>query len=225
MNTPQSREGNVIRYAVYLAGYVAVFAVVKLVTRKSPVHIWDLILFGLVAAMILLFYVYRFNREQRFFARDFKLPWLGSLSTVVLLTLVITVTQISISYLQSYGRISHYDFQLIYAKSESVNMFWFLIVVQGIVLPILQEFLATGFLFNYAFRRNTKQVAIMGIIVSGLIYSLLSFQNSVVLFIIDAIYGMVFAWSYMYTQTLLMPIYLAVVSGVLTVIMLSLIHI
>lgn len=219
MNTPQSREGNVIRYAVYLAGYVAVFAVVKLVTRKSPVHIWDLILFGLVAAMILLFYVYRFNREQRFFARDFKLPWLGSLSTVVLLTLVITVTQISISYLQSYGRISHYDFQLIYAKSESVNMFWFLIVVQGIVLPILQEFLATGFLFNYAFRRNTKQVAIMGIIVSGLIYSLLNFQNSVVLFIIDAIYGMMFAWSYMYTQTLLMPIYLAVVSGVLTVIM------
>lgn len=219
MNTPQSREGNVIRYAVYLAGYVAVFAVVKLVTRKSPVHIWDLILFGLVAAMILLFYVYRFNREQRFFARDFKLPWLGSLSTVVLLTLVITVTQISISYLQSYGRISHYDFQLIYAKSESVNMFWFLIVVQGIVLPILQEFLATGFLFNYAFRRNTKQVAIMGIIVSGLIYSLLNFQNSVVLFIVDAIYGMVFAWSYMYTQTLLMPIYLAVVSGVLTVIM------
>lgn len=219
MNTPQSREGNVIRYAVYLAGYVAVFAVVKLVIRKSPVHIWDLILFGLVAAMILLFYVYRFNREQRFFARDFKLPWLGSLSTVVLLTLVITVTQISISYLQSYGRISHYDFQLIYAKSESVNMFWFLIVVQGIVLPILQEFLATGFLFNYAFRRNTKQVAIMGIIVSGLIYSLLNFQNSVVLFIIDAIYGMVFAWSYMYTQTLLMPIYLAVVSGVLTVIM------
>lgn len=219
MNTPQSREGNVIRYAVYLAGYVAVFAVVKLVTIKSPVHIWDLILFGLVAAMILLFYVYRFNREQRFFARDFKLPWLGSLSTVVLLTLVITVTQISISYLQSYGRISHYDFQLIYAKSESVNMFWFLIVVQGIVLPILQEFLATGFLFNYAFRRNTKQVAIMGIIVSGLIYSLLNFQNSVVLFIIDAIYGMVFAWSYMYTQTLLMPIYLAVVSGVLTVIM------
>jgi len=219
LNTPQSREGNVIRYAVYLAGYVAVFAVVKLVTRKSLVHIWDLILFGLVAAMILLFYVYRFNREQRFFARDFKLPWLGSLSTVVLLTLVITVTQISISYLQSYGRISHYDFQLIYAKSESVNMFWFLIVVQGIVLPILQEFLATGFLFNYAFRRNTKQVAIMGIIVSGLIFSLLNFQNSLLLFIIEAVYGMIFAWSYLYTQTLWMPIYLAVVSGVLTVIM------
>lgn len=219
MNTPQSREGNVIRYAVYLVGYVVVYAVTKLVTRKSPVHIWDLILFGLVAAMILLFYIYRFNREQSFFARDFKLPWLGNLSTVVLLTLVITVTQISISYLQAYGKLNHYDFQLIYAKSESVNMFWFLIVVQGIVLPILQEFLATGFLFNYAFRRNTKQVAITGIIVSGLIFSLLNFQNSLLLFIIEAVYGMIFAWSYLYTQTLWMPVYLAVVSGVLTVIM------
>lgn len=219
MNTPQSREGNVIRYAVYLVGYVVVYAVTKLVTRKSPVHILDLILFGLVAAMILLFYIYRFNREQSFFARDFKLPWLGNLSTVVLLTLVITVTQISISYLQAYGKLNHYDFQLIYAKSESVNMFWFLIVVQGIVLPILQEFLATGFLFNYAFRRNTKQVAITGIIVSGLIFSLLNFQNSLLLFIIEAVYGMIFAWSYLYTQTLWMPIYLAVVSGVLTVIM------
>ena len=72
MNTPESREGNIIRYAVYLIGYVLVFAVIKLVTRKSPLHIWDLILFGLIAAMVLLFYIYRFNREQRFFARDFK---------------------------------------------------------------------------------------------------------------------------------------------------------
>ena len=97
MNTPESREGNVIRYAVYLIGYVMVFAVVKLVTRKSPLHVWDLILFGVVTAMILLFYVYRYNRENRFFARDFKLPWLGNFSAVVLLTLVLSATRISIS--------------------------------------------------------------------------------------------------------------------------------
>src|SRR5699024_12308539 len=97
-------------------------------------------------------------------------------------------------------------------------MFWFLIVVQGIVLPILQEFLATGFLFNYAFRRNTKQVAIMGIFVSGLIYSLLNFQNSVVLFIIYAIYGLVFACSYMYSHIFLMTIYIDVFYGVIIMI-------
>ena len=173
-----------------------VFAVVKLVTRKSPLHVWDLILFGVVAAMILLFYVYRYNRENRFFARDFKLPWLGNFSAVVLLTLVLTATRISISYLQAYGKIPLYDFQTIYLKSQSTGMFWFLIVVQGIILPILQEFLATGFLFNYAFRRDSVQVAVVGIIVSGLIFSVLNYQSSLINFIIEAIYGMLFAWSY-----------------------------
>ena len=219
LNTPESREGNVIRYAVYLIGYVMVFAVVKLVTRKSPLHVWDLILFGVVAAMILLFYVYRYNRENRFFARDFKLPWLGNFSAVVLLTLVITATRISISYLQAYGKIPFYDFQTIYLKNQSTRMFWFLIVVQGIILPILQEFLATGFLFNYAFRRDSVQVAVIGIIVSGLIFSVLNYQSSLINFFIEALYGMLFAWSYLYSQTIFMPIYLAMLSSILTVIM------
>lgn len=219
MNTPESREGNIIRYAVYLIGYVLVFAVIKLVTRKSPLHIWDLILFGLIAAMVLLFYIYRFNREQRFFARDFKLPWLGNFSVVVLLTLIITATRITISYLQVYGKINYYDFQAIYLKNQSNDMFWFLIVVEGIILPILQEFLATGFLFNYAFRNNAKRAAVTGIIVSGLIFSLLNYQSSIETFAIEAAYGMLFAWSYLYSQTLFLPMYLAIVSGVLTVIM------
>lgn len=219
MNTPESREGNVIRYAVYLIGYVLVFAVVKLVTRKSPLHIWNLILFGVTAAMILLFYIYRYNRENRFFARDFKLPWLGNFSAVVLLTLVITATRILISYLQAYGKINFYDFQIIYLRDQSVGMFWFLIVAQGIILPMLQEFLATGFLFNYVFRKESVQVAVVGIIVSGLIFSVLNYQSSLINFIIEVIYGMLFAWSYLYSQTIFMPIYLAMLSGVLTVIM------
>lgn len=219
MNTPESREGNIIRYAVYLIGYVMVFAVMKLVTLKSPLHVWDVILFGLVAAMVLLFYVYRFNREQRFFARDAKLPWLGNLTAVILLTLVITATRISLSYLQAYGKISSYDFQTLYLKHESVEMFWFLVVVQGIILPILQEFLATGFLFNYAFRNNQKSTAIVGIIVSGVIFSLLNYQNSILLLVIEAVYGALYAWSYLYSQTIWLPMYLAIVSGILTVIM------
>src|SRR5699024_10267499 len=167
----------------------------------------------LVAAMILLFYVYRFNREQRFFARDFKLPWLGSFCTVMLLTLAITATRILISYLQAYEKIPHYDFQLIYLKNESVDMFRFLILVKAIILPFWQECVATGFLFNYAFRRSTTQVAVTGIIVSGIIFSLLNFQSSLLLVVIEIIYGGLFAWSYLYTQTLWMPIYLAIISG------------
>ena len=151
MNTPESREGNLIRYIVYTVGYLMVVGVVKLVTNNSPIRIWDLILFGLITVMVGLFYIYRFNREQRFFKRRHSLPFLGDIGLTIGLTLLVTALRIMVMYLQAYNKISWYDFQIIYLKHESIPMFWFLIVANGLVLPILQEYLATGFLFNYLF--------------------------------------------------------------------------
>lgn len=219
MNTPESREGNLIRYIVYAIGYLMAVGVVKLVTRKSPIRIWDLILFGLVILMVMLFYIYRFNREQRFFQSRYTLPWLGDIGFTIGMTLLVTALRIMVMYLQSYNRISNYGFQINYLKHESVSMFWFLLVAEGIVLPILQEFLATGFLFNYMFRRDSKAVAMTGIFFSGLIFSILNFQFSWPLFVIDLVFGAIFAWSYLYTQSLWMPLYLSVLSGLLIVVM------
>lgn len=219
MNTPESREGNLIRYAVYLAGYLMARGVVKIVTMNSSLKIWDLILFVLITVMVLLFYIYRFNREQRFFQRDFVLPWLGNYGATVILTLIVIMTRIGVSWLQAYNKVSWYGFQAEYLKHESVPMFWFLLVAIGIVLPILQEYLATGFLFNYMFRRDKVSVAILGMLTSGILFSLFNFQMSIPLFFINIFYGALFAWSYLYTQTLWMPIYLSVLNGVMLVIM------
>lgn len=219
MNTPESREGNLIRYIVYLVGYLMAIGVVNLITKKSPLHIWDLILFVLITAMVLLFYIYRFNREQRFFQRLFYVPWLSDFGLVVGLTLGVTATRILVMYLQVFRHLHWYNFQLTYIAHPSSRLFWFLILAQGIVLPILQEFLASGFLFNYLFRKNTVGVAVAGIFTSGLIFTLLNFQTSIPLMIVNLLYGMLFAWSYLYTQSLWMPLYLAVVNGILMVIM------
>lgn len=219
MNTPESREGNLIRYIVYTVGYLMVVGVVKLVTNNSPIRIWDLILFGLITVMVGLFYIYRFNREQRFFKRRHSLSFLGDIGLTIGLTLLVTALRIMVMYLQAYNKISWYDFQIIYLKHESIPMFWFLIVANGLVLPILQEYLATGFLFNYLFRQNTKLAAIAGIITSGIVFSILNFQLSWPLLAIDVMFGAIFAWSYLYTQALWMPMYLSILSGLLTVVM------
>ncbi len=219
MNTPESREGNLIRYIVYTVGYLMVVGVVKLVTNNSPIRIWDLILFGLITVMVGLFYIYRFNREQRFFKRRHSLPFLGDIGLTIGLTLLVTALRIMVMYLQAYNKISWYDFQIIYLKHESIPMFWFLIVANGLVLPILQEYLATGFLFNYLFRQNTKLAAIAGIITSGIVFSILNFQLSWPLLAIDVMFGAIFAWSYLYTQALWMPMYLSILSGLLIVVM------
>lgn len=219
MNTPASREGNLIRYVFYIIGYLMVGGTVKLVTKNSPIHVWDLILFATISLMILLFFVYRFNREQRFFEHCTSGHWLNNFGLIIGLTVVITALRISVSWLQSYGKLSMYGFQVTYLRHESVLSYWFLIVAIGLILPILQEFLITGFLFNYAFRKNTVTTAVIGIATSGILFSLLNWQNSIPLLIIDAIFGAIFAWSYLYTQTLWMPIYLAVLNGIILLIM------
>ncbi len=218
VNTPESREGNLIRYLVYFVSYLLAAGVVKLVTLKNPLRVWDIILFVLVAAMVLLFYIYRFNREQRFFESR-KWPWLGDLGLIIGLTLLVTGLRVLVMYLQTYKYVNLYGFQEMYLKQENIHMFWFLIVAEGIVMPILQEFLATGFVFNYAFRGNSKATALFGMLVSGLIFSVLNFQFSLPLFLIETCFGAFFAWSYLYTQSIWMPIYLAVVSGILRIIM------
>ena len=94
-----------------------------------------------------------------------------------------------------------------------------MIIAEGIILPILQEFLATGFLFNYAFRRDSRLVAVSGILVSGIIFSILNFQLSFLLFVINVVFGAIFAWVYLYTQSIWMPMYLAVLNGLLMIVL------
>ena len=219
MNTPNSREGNLIRFVVYCIAYVMAVGVVELVSQKTPLRVWDLILYALVTAMVLLFYVYRFNREQRFFERVATLPVLGDFGLTVGLTLATIASRILVMYFQTLGKVPSYGFQASFVKHESTGLFWFLMLAEGIVLPILQQYLTIGFLFNYLFRDNIRTVALIGIVCSGILFSLLNFQHSLILLVIEAAYGMFFAWSYMYTQTLRMPIYLAILSGVLTVVM------
>lgn len=220
LNTPESREGNLIRYAFYLAAYLAAFGVAKLATAKANVKLWNVILFVLISAMAGLFFVYRFNREQRFFKKRNSLSLFGDLGYTIGMTILVTALRILLMYYQEYGKIAKYSLQTAYVKHESTPLFWMMIVCFGIVLPILQQFVATGFLFNYAFRQDSRAVALVGIIASGVIFSVLNFQMSLPLLLIDLVFGAIFAWAYLYTQSIWMPLYLATLNGLLMIVML-----
>ena len=78
MNTPRSREGNLVRYLVYFVVFVFTALADNLAIKSPSISIWNVILFLVLAAMCLLFYIYRYNREQRFFDSRFNIPWLSS---------------------------------------------------------------------------------------------------------------------------------------------------
>lgn len=218
MNTPRSREGNMIRYLVYLIFFIMVALTDNLALRSSAISIWHVILFLIVAAMCSLFYVYRFKREQRFFDLSYNSAWTSCYKQTLILSVAVALIRIGVSYLQLYQGAPASGLQMAYMQHSSNLLYWFVMLANGIVLPVLEEYLCSGFLFNYWFRNEKKAVAYVGIFCSGLLYAILTFQFAPIIFAANLLLGMLFAWSYLSTQTLWLPLYLAVLNGVLTVI-------
>lgn len=159
MNTPRSREGNLVRYLVYFVVFVFTALADNLAIKSPSISIWNVILFLVLAAMCLLFYIYRYNREQRFFDSRFNVPWLSSFNFTLLLSFVVAAGRIGISYLQLYKGMPASGLQQAYASHSTSSLYWFMMLANGLVLPILGEYLCTGFLFNYWFRTEKKGVA------------------------------------------------------------------
>lgn len=219
MNTPSSRQGNLTRYAVYLVFYLIVIGIKKLTVLNDHVNKIGYFFFLVFALFTLYFYIRQFNREQRFFERKKGMPLLADYGFIVGVSILVILGRVFISYLQAKGTVPLMGFQLLYQKDECNLLFWFLMFSIGILLPVMQVYLTTGFFFNYGFRAQNMTSGIVGIICSGLFFGILNFQASFSLFILNSFYGMLFAWSYLYSQRIMMPIYLAILNGIFMVIL------
>ncbi|KRK38060.1 hypothetical protein FC62_GL000830 [Amylolactobacillus amylotrophicus DSM 20534] len=221
MNTPRSREGNMVRGTIYLIGYFIIFGARRLAVVDGKVRLWGSILFLLLSLMMLIFYIYRFNRESRYFERsDTTLPISDHFGQLVLITTLIFIVRMVINYIQLAQGIGYTSIQTAYHAGDSAGLFWFFIFSEGIIISTLQQFLTTGFFFNYFFRQNTLIKAIMGVIFSALIFALLNFSSIPLIFISELLIGGLLAWSYLSTQSLWVPVLLAIFNGVLTVVLL-----
>lgn len=221
MNTPRSREGNLVRGTIYLIGYFIIFGARRLAISGGKVRLWGGILFFLLSLMMLIFYVYRFNRESRYFQKEEQLlPLTDHFGQLALTTVVIFVLRMLVNYLQLTKGLGLTAVQQSYHTGATSGTFWFMIFAEGIIISALQQFIANGFLFNYFFRTNTRAMAVAGIITSAIIYALLNFSATPLLFGVSLLIGGLISWAYLATQSMWVPVLLAVFNGILTVILL-----
>lgn len=199
--------------------YLIVLGCRFLGTFNHDFHLFGAILFVIVAAPALLFYIRQFNHEQRYFIKDFKLPFLGDYVFTLGTTFLVVIARITFSYLQMKGKMPKLSIQVVYASHESNGLYWFYIFALGIVLPAMQQYLTNGFFFNYFFRETSVTTAFFGIVASGVFFSILNLQFSLGIFVTNILFGMLFAWSYLYTQSLWMPVYLSILNGILMIIL------
>ncbi|MEW4587014.1 CPBP family glutamic-type intramembrane protease, partial [Lactobacillus crispatus] len=206
-DSPNSPEGNGIRYLCYLLGYMVVLAVYKFVTKDLPPSILDMTFFFVASIGILYFITSRYNAEEkRYFSSYYEAPFLSHFWVTVGLFFLVTALRISIDYLQALKQMPMFTYQYNYQVNNSQQLFWFLVMSKGIILPLLQLYILVGFFFNYFFRYNDKKTAFIGILVSGLAFCLCNFCPSPIILALEVLIGMIIAWSYLYSQALWMPL-------------------
>lgn len=84
--------------------------------------------------------------------------------------------------------------------------------------PIFEEFIFRGFFFNYFFNHKTKRTAILGILVSGLIFGYLHTLDFSVSTLLYSSLGWILAGAYLYFKDLRYPIGLHVLNNFLSII-------
>ena len=198
LNSPASKVGSLIRYSVYFLFY-------GLILLNIPSFIKCILCF-----IILSFYIQRFNKEKIYFKRTIHSPYLGNYGFLFFMTIFITISQICIFYLQMKKVIPLSQIQIAYRKKESI---WLIITILVILIPTLQIYLTNGFFFNYYFRKQTVSTALLGIISSGLFYGLLNWNNSLIYLGINSLYGIIYAYSYLRTERITVPIYFAIITN------------
>lgn len=219
MITEGLKEKRAIKYLIYLAGYILTIVSLNSVLNDFVTSKLNIALFVLIAALPLVFCSYEFINENYYYESRYSWPLFSHMWFITLFTIVLTALHIYISYLQSKNLVDPYTFQSNYLLHESGLLFWFLIFSVGIVVPILQALIATAFFFNYLFTEDNVAIAIIGIITSGIVFGLLNYQFSLPLFYMQTLTGILIAWSFLKSQAIWVPLYFAIVSGLLTVVL------
>ncbi|KRN04340.1 type II CAAX prenyl endopeptidase Rce1 family protein [Holzapfeliella floricola] len=219
MNTPNSKIGNLTRYFIYLITYfIYLFFQSQAIEHGTNQIVW-LIGLVLVFGLSCYFYLRQFVlEERRFFKREYD-PWSVHLKLLVLAMAIIALIRLYISFQQYSGHLALTTPQSFYLANAKPALFWSSIIIKGILMSILQAFIINGFFFNYFFKRNTLVDTILGLVISGLIFSVLNFSQSFALFMFQWLIGIIISFVYLRTYRMSISVYLLAVNAIMTIIL------
>ncbi|RHW51979.1 hypothetical protein DS831_01215 [Bombilactobacillus bombi] len=180
------------------------------------------VIFVVLSGLILFFMWARYQHEQQCFNSPTNSLHQGItefFGLIAFAIIAIGLFMMLISYLKAMGRFPYLINRADYLDRGSIA-FWFDLLATSLVIAIEQQFVTTGFFFNYFLRRNSLGSALAGIFLSGLIYGLLNLEvlHWINFFIYMAI-GWMLATIYLSTQNFRICVMMAVFIAILKVIL------
>lgn len=221
----QSEEDSKISYTRYLLWVV--FTIIsekfeQLCIGPKGLRFFAVFIFILISIFVLYTMFHRFQHEERMFA-DSEQNLVASVTShfgiVMFAVLAIGAFMLLISYFKAKGGFPTLVTRVDYANRGALA-FWFDLIATAGVISVEQQFVSTGYFFNYFWSRSNGWNTLMGILISGLIFGLLNLDSfHLVNYFIYCAIGWVIATVYLATQNFKISLMLGVFVGILKVIL------
>lgn len=221
MKNPASRAGNLVRFTIFTLLALITQWLLQLTYQEKSVNFIFALLFFCAAALTLLFYVRQFNAEKRYFTDSLhSFGHVLSHAFIFLFVLFIAIGAIIlvVSWLQTQNQLPHFSQPARTIELKDVG-FWLYLVMAGLIMPIIQQYLVNGFFFNYFFRNQTPVKITFGMLISAVLFAILQFQPLFFPAFIQFSLGCLITLGYIYTRNLAVPICLNIFSAVLLIIL------
>ncbi|UQS81915.1 hypothetical protein MOO45_06915 [Bombilactobacillus folatiphilus] len=222
MNALKSPTLSRIWYAIWIIMVVISQQLLKMSYSVKQINWSYASLFLISAVLFLVAMVARYRYESQIFTPQNPtfLEGVGNFFGLVAFTVVaIGLFLLIISGLKAKGRFPSLQVKTDYLARGTV-VFWFELLASALLVAVEQQFVTTGFFFNYFWRRNNLTSALLGILVSGILYGILNMEtfNFINFFIYGAV-GCLLAIVYLATQNFRISVVLGIFVAILRVIL------
>lgn len=221
MKSPASRLGNSVRFIIFFALAIVTTWLRNMTFDQNKISGLFGLLFFSIAALTLLFFIRQFNLEKRYFSdrlNSLSDVFNNAFGFVIVMFLAVGGLTLLIAWLQVDGKLPVFSQEATSFEVVDVG-FWLNILMSGILMPIVNQYLVSGFFFNYFFRVESHLNIVLGMLFSGLLFALLQFQPWFMPAFLQASFGWLFALSYLRTNNLTVPIFLNIFSAILFIVL------
>ncbi|MFD1472673.1 type II CAAX prenyl endopeptidase Rce1 family protein [Companilactobacillus mishanensis] len=220
MRVGESPGTDFSRYLIWTA-----FAVITLILKNfaananglNTIVVAVFFIFGIITLALM---IRRYLRERSSFSepsKKFMASLVNNIGFITLMIILMTVLRMMISYLQVTGKLPQFKNDDVTSSDQKV--FIFNLIANVLIIAVQQQLVSTGFFFNYFFRKSSPASAVGGIIVSGLIAGAITLPGTWLQFFMNTVFGLCYAFTYLYTQDEKMPMFIAIIGALIGTIM------
>lgn len=216
MQEKESMTTVFMRYLFWVLFALVTSGIKELAVNKDGLSIPFAIIFIIIGGFTSWMMLNRHYKEKlrnQHESNDFLVGITKNYGMLMIIVILISIIRIGVSFLQIKGMVP--TFQRDYSFSSDQKVIIFNLLATITITSYQQLMVGSVFLNNYFFKKNSVAVAIIGVLISGIIFAGLTMPTNPVQFLVMFVMGIMYAIVYRRTKNARLTMLIVVFSNIM----------